>query len=143
MSFINIWIHAVWSTKNRKCLLQKEYSQHINDHIIENAKKKNILIDCVGGYLDHIHVLLRLKNDQTVSKILQLIKGESSHWINNQDFFREKFEWQKEYFAVSLGNENVNLVRYYIHNQYNRHRPISYQEVYQQFIKKYNFDIKG
>ena len=143
MSLVKIWIHTVWSTKNRKPLLKMDFRQQIYDHILENANKKDILIDCVGGYLDHIHILLRLRNDQTVSKVLQLIKGESSHWVNNQDFLKEKFEWQKEYFAVSIGEEDVNRVRGYIQNQYRRHKPKSYQDIYQEFINKYGFEIKG
>ena len=121
----------------------KEFEDQIHDHIKKNAEKKDIIVDCVGGYHDHIHVLLRLKNDQMLSKVIQLIKGESSHWINKRGFFKEKFEWQKEYFAVSVGEDDIKRVRSYIQNQKSHHKPKPFQTIYQEFVNKYGFNIKG
>ena len=100
-------------------------------------------MECVSGYHDHIHVLFKLKNDQTLSKVLQLIKGESSHWINSQDFSKTKFEWQKEYYAVSVGEDEVPRVKRYIQNQSDRHGTKPFQEVYQKFVEKYGLTFKG
>ncbi len=143
MSFVKVWIHAVWSTKNWKPSLRQESRQLVFDHMLKNAKMKGILVDSVGGYNDHVHILFRLKNDQALSKVIQLIKGESSHWINNQDTTRERFEWQKEYFAVSVSEDQVERVRSYIQNQSSRHRTKPFQEVYKEFVEKYGFAVKG
>ena len=78
-----------------------------------------------------------------LSKVIQMIKGESSHWINKQEFFKVKFEWQKEYFAVSVGEDDVQRVRFYIQNQISHHKPKPFQAVYKEFVDKYGFDIKG
>ncbi len=83
MPFLKIWIHAVWVTKNREPLLVKEIRSKVFDHIHSNGLKKGILIDTVNGHIEHVHCLFRLKNEQTIKKILQLMKGESSFWINN------------------------------------------------------------
>jgi len=143
MSYIKIWIHAVWATKNRKPLLSKEIRTLVFEHIIENANKKNILIDSVNGHHDHVHVLFRLKNDQTISKVIQLIKGESGYWINSQKLTWEKFVWQREYFAVSIGESEVDRVRDYIRNQHSKHRTKPFGEIYEDFIKNYGFQVKG
>nr|WP_229239325.1 transposase [Emticicia agri] len=85
MPFIKIYIHFVWSTKNREALFNtKETRQMVWQHIRENAKEKDIFIDCVNGYSDHCHCLVSLGVDQTIQKIMHLIKGESSFWINKQ-----------------------------------------------------------
>lgn len=63
MSFVKIWIHAVWATKNRKPLLGKEIKTKVFDHIHDNGLLKNILIDAVNGHLEHVHCLFRLRND--------------------------------------------------------------------------------
>jgi len=55
-----------------------------------------------------------LGSGQNIDKILMLLKGESSYWINKNKIFRGKFEWQDEYFAVSVSDSAVNRVRDYI-----------------------------
>ena len=71
----------------------------------------------------------------------QLIKGESSHWINKNNFITNKFEWQDEYIAVSIGHSQVNRVRDYIKNQEEHNRKKTFQEEYEEFIEKYGFAI--
>ncbi len=102
MSFVKIWIHAVWSTKNRKPLLEKGIRDEVFGHMRTNGLSKGILIDTVNGHIDHVHCLFRLKNDQTVMKVIQLMKGESSFWMNQIKLTKNKFEWQSDYFAVSV-----------------------------------------
>lgn len=141
MPFVKIWIHVVWTTKSRKKLLDKEIRQVMFEHIHQNAIKKEILMDCVNGYLDHVHCLLRLKNDQTLTKVMQLLKGESSFWINKQELIKSKLEWQDEYFAVSISESQVETVRGYIQNQERHHNKKSFQQEYDEFIEKYGFKI--
>ncbi len=74
-----------------------------------------------------------------MQNIMQLIKGESSYWINKNELTSQKFEWQDEYFAVSVSKSGLDAVRKYIHNQEEHHRKKSFQEEYEEFIKNYNF----
>lgn len=143
MAFTKVYIHFVWSTKNREPFLDSfDLRKKVWVHIKENAKEKGIFIDTINGYQDHCHCLISLGIDQTMSKIMQLIKGESSYWINKHNVCNEKFEWQEEYFAVSVSESIVDKVREYIKNQEEHHKRKTYQEEYDQFIKKYHF-IKG
>jgi putative transposase len=75
-------IHAVWGTKTRQPLLQKEIRQTVYSHIRTNAKTKGIFIDSLNGIEDHIHLLIGLNADLSIARTIQLIKGESSYWIN-------------------------------------------------------------
>ena len=59
---------------------------------MENARKKGVFVDFVNGYSQHYHCLVSLGVDQNISKIMQLIKGESSFWIDKEGLFKEKFE---------------------------------------------------
>ena len=141
MSFVKIWIHVVWSTKNRKPLLKKEVRHHLFEHIHDNAKAKGIMIDSVGGHIDHVHCLFRLRNDQTVSKVIQLIKGESAFWVNKNFLLKEKLVWQSEYFAVSVNESGLDRIRNYIANQEAHHTKSSFQEEYDRLMKDYKFKI--
>ena len=141
MPYIKVYIHTVWSTKNREAFLQtKEIRQKVWQHIRENAKKKGIFIDFVNGYKDHCHCLISLGVDQTIQKVMQLIKGESSYWINKQKLTLHKFEWQDEYFAVSVSESAIDKVRNYIKNQEFHHKAKSFKEEYEVFIENYRFE---
>ena len=141
MPFVKIWIHAVWATKNRETMLEKSIRQSVFEHIHQNAFKKDILMDIVSGYSQHVHCLFRLKNDQTISKVMQLIKGESSFWINQQKLIKTKFQWQEEYFAVSVSESQVDALRKYIQTQEEHHKKKTYMQEYEEFIQKYGFQV--
>jgi len=141
MPFVKIWIHAVWTTKNRESILNKTIRQNVFEHIHKNALNKDILMDIVNGYSEHVHCLFRLKNDQTISKVMQLIKGESSFWINHQKLIKSKFQWQDEYFAVSVSESQVDSVRKYIRTQEEHHKKRTFMQEYQEFINKYGFQV--
>ena len=138
MPFIKIWVHLVWATKNRQPFLTKNIRQQVFNHISENAKEKNIYIDFINGHVDHIHCLISLNQEQTIAKIMQLIKGESSFWINKNNLCQQKFEWQDEYFAVSVGESSVDKVREYIKNQEIHHQKKTFQQEYDEFMENKN-----
>ena len=139
MPYIRIWIHIIWTTKNRERIITKQIKSKLLDHIRENAKTKNIFIDFINCEPEHIHATISLGSDQTISKVMQLIKGESSNWINKNKLVQGHFEWQDEYIAVSVSESMINKVRDYIKNQEKHHRRKSFAEEYDEFIEKYGF----
>ena len=144
MPFVKVYIHFVWSTKNRVLSLDSlALREKVWQHISDNANKKGIFIDFINGHADHCHCLISLGTDQTIEKVMQLIKGESSFWINKQALTKQKFEWQDEYFAVSVSESVVDKVREYIKNQEEHHKQKTFQQEYDEFISKYGFQKFG
>ncbi|MDQ2746482.1 MAG: IS200/IS605 family transposase [Acidobacteriota bacterium] len=139
MPFVKVWIHFVWSTKNREPYLTDEIRQKVFAHIRENTRAKHIHLDFINGYTDHVHCLISLGTDQTIEKIMQLIKGESSFWINKNNLCRTKFEWQDEYFAVSVSESVLESVRKYIANQEEHHKAKSFDDEFNNFMKRAGF----
>lgn len=140
MAYLKMWVHLVWSTKNREPLLTKEVRQNLFAHIRENATSKNIYIDFINGYVDHVHCLISLKADQSIAQVAQLIKGESAFWINKQGITSKKLVWQSEYFAVSVSESVVPTVRDYIKNQELHHAKKTFTDEYEQFMNEFGFD---
>jgi len=141
MPYIKVYIHFVWSTKNRfPYLNSSELREKVWEHILENAREKGIFIDFINGYADHCHCLVSLSVDQTIQKVMQMIKGESSFWINKNKLTTEKFGWQDEYFAVSVSESQIDRVRDYIKNQEEHHSKKTFQQEYDEFISKYGFE---
>jgi len=144
MPFIQIYVHAVWSTKNRDPLIAKEIRQEIFSHIKENAAIKNIVLDTIGGWYDHVHCLFSMDASQSIAGIMNLVKGEVSFWINKNKLTKIKFEWQDEYFAVSISPKDIDSVRRYIRNQESHHRKRTFQDEYDDFLVKAGFElVKG
>src|SRR5688500_15186934 len=117
MPYVKVWIHLVWSTKNRLPFLTDAIRPAVFQHIRENAKKKDIFLDFINGYREHVHALVSLGTEQTISKIVQLMKGESTHWINQNNLITGKFAWQHEYFAVGVCESLLDKTRDYIRDQ--------------------------
>jgi putative transposase len=142
MPFVKVYIHFVWSTKNREPFLEtKEIRDKVWFHIKDNAQKKGIFIDFVNGYSQHCHCLVSLGIDQTIQKTIQMIKGESSFWINKEGLTKYKFEWQDEYYAVSVSESMIEKVRNYIKNQELHHSTHSYDDEIDNLIDKHGFHI--
>ena len=141
MSYVKIWVHAVWGTKNRQPILSKEKRGELFRHIKDNARQKEIYIDSINGHVDHVHCLLALNAEMSISKAIGLIKGESSFWANKQKLFSQKFEWADEYFAVSVSESIVGKVRAYIDNQESHHSKTTFIEEYNDFLKQMGYEV--
>ncbi len=106
-------------------------------------KSKGIFIDRINGHTEHLHCLMGLNANMSISKAIQLIKGESAFWINKQKITQSKFEWADEYFALSVSESMVEKVRAYIDKQEEHHKKITFTEEHEEFLKKYNFESQG
>ena len=112
-------------------------------HIKENARQKGIYIDLINSQPEHIHCLLGLNADMALSKTLNLIKGESSFWINKQKLIKYKFGWADDYFGASVSESQLIKVRQYILNQDEHHRKTSFIDEYTRFLESYGFQMQG
>ncbi len=140
MSYVKIWVHCVWSTKQRQPFLKQEIKKQVLQHLKDNSKEKSIYIDFINGHLEHLHALISLQKKQNISDVMQLIKGESSFWINQSGLLRNKFQWQDDFFAVSVSHSQIDEVRDYIKNQEQHHKKMTWNEEVDLFMKKYGFD---
>ena len=140
MPFVSVYIHFVWSTKKRVPYLATENIRGVMwQHIRDNGKAKGLFIDFVNGHKEHCHCLVSLGAEQTISKVMQLIKGESAFWFNKQGLINNKLEWQDEYFAISVSQSLLNQVREYIKNQEDHHKNKTFQQEYDEFILRHGF----
>ena len=122
MSYVKIWLHTVWATKNRTPYLKPAIRKEVFKHIRSNATSNGIYVDFINGYYDHVHCLISLTARQSIAEIMRIIKGESSFWINKNQFLDEKFGWQNEYYAASISKREIDRTRDYIRNQEAHHK---------------------
>lgn len=139
MPYVKVWLHFVWTTKNRQPLLRDKIRERVFQHIYHAARAKGIFIDFINGYREHVHCLVSLGVDQTLSGIMKQLKGESSHWINQNGLCTSRFSWQHEYFVVGVSESVLDKTRDYIRDQEKHHARRSFDDEFQQMLDKYGF----
>ncbi|MFQ6676842.1 MAG: IS200/IS605 family transposase [Fidelibacterota bacterium] len=134
-TYFKIWLHYIWTTKNRDRIISKSFKQKLIYHFKEYGKENDIYVDIANGDMDHMHLLIGLKPTQTPAEIANLLKGESSNWINSNNYIRAKFAWQRGYAVFSVSESKISGIRKYILNQDEHHRTKSFKEELDKFIK--------
>ncbi len=135
LSYVKIWIHAVWATHNRADCLTDAIVTAFCEHIKQNAADKGFFIDTINGYRDHMHVLMVLKSDNSIARQMQLIKGESSKWAKESGLLSADFAWESQYFAASVSGRAVPVVREYIKNQQAHHASVTFAAEFDHLIR--------
>ena len=136
-----MWIHIIFSTKERQSLINSDFESKLHNHIKENLISKfKCCVKAINGTSDHIHILILFNKNYTIQHIMHKIKGESSYWVNQNNFIDSRFAWQIGYSAFSLSQSHVIAAEKYILNQKEHHRKISYSEEYESIMKKYEIN---
>jgi len=125
-SYSALWIHLIWSTKNREPILNQTLRNELFKVILEIARDYEIFIDSINGVEDHIHLLIRLRTDQSVADVVKTIKGNS--WEHFRHDTEKYIAWQDGFAAFSISPDNLKKVRSYIYNQEIHHKDRSFND---------------
>lgn len=134
-SFNKIWIHAIWSTKNRAELIDFSFEKEVYDFIYQELVDLGCPVRIINGMPDHVHALFLLNPQKSITDVMKAIKGSSSHLINGSDLMLEKFAWQTGYAAYSVSESQLEKVFHYIKNQKAHHLKQSSQDEFDEFVK--------
>jgi putative transposase len=140
-TYTQIFIHTVFTVQNRLSLIMPEWEKQLYKYItgiIQNNGHKMIIIN---GMPDHVHIFFGLNPVQSLSNLMQDIKGDSSRWINNNKLVKGRFSWQEGYGAFSYSKSQVQNVIEYIRKQKEHHRKRTFLEEYEEFLKLYEIDF--
>ena len=109
-SFNKIWIHAVWSTKERQPLIPRAAEIKIHNFLREELIELGFPVRIINGMPDHIHSLFLLNPQKSVAEVIKYVKGITSHSINDQNLISKKFSWQTGYAAYSVSESQLERV---------------------------------
>ena len=135
-TYTSLLFHYIFSTKGRLPLIVPEIEKRLWPYLGGIARKNNMKALAVGGMPDHIHILLSLPATLSVSRAIQIIKGNSSKWINDTFKISDPFSWQKGYGAFSVSLSILQDTIHYIRNQAAHHRRRSFKEEYIDFLNR-------
>ncbi len=139
-TYTQIHIHAVFSVQNRECIISNQWRDELYKYItgiIHNHHHKLLIIN---GMPDHIHILFGMRPTQSISDLLQDIKGNSSKWINDKRFVRGKFSWQEGYGAFSYSKIQLPSLIQYIEKQQDHHVKKLFIEEYKELLDDFGVE---
>lgn len=137
-SYTKCWLHLIWSTlRKEKMLITKDSRKLISTFLSDYCKSKGIFMKKNYVNSDHVHALIDLPTNMSIEEVIKLLKGSSSHWINQNNLSVGKFNWGRGYAALSISESVLIKVVDYIEGQEKHHKVKSFGDEYEAFLKAY------
>jgi REP element-mobilizing transposase RayT len=136
-AYSRCWLHLIWGTLRRERMLFPEAAAKVSQFLSDYARGKDIYMKINFVNPDHVHALVDLPTGQTIEQVVKLLKGASSHWINEQNLVPGKFAWGRGYGSFSVSQSDTDRVCAYIAGQEEHHRTKTFAEEYQRFVEVY------
>lgn len=140
-TYTQIHIQAVFAVQNRNSLISTSWNNELLKYITGIIQNHGHKVLAINGLPDHIHIFFGMRPTQSLSDLMQDIKGDSSKWINKKGFVKGRFSWQEGYGAFSYSKSSVANVIKYVQNQQIHHRKKTFIEEYQVFLEKFEVDF--
>ena len=122
-----LYLHVVFSTKNRAPLIDAEWRHRLHEYLGGTLRGLDAHPHAAGGTADHVHLLIGLKPTHVIADLVRETKKNSSTWVREEIGVHE-FAWQPGYACFSVSATGLDGVRQYIANQEEHHRERSFRE---------------
>lgn len=141
-TYTKIYIQIVFTPKFREALIQKNWENDLYKYITGIVQNNGHKLITINGMPDHVHVLVGMKPNQSLSDLVKDIKQNSSLWINKNKFAMGKFLWQEGFGGFSYSHSQLDDVVGYINNQKEHHKKRNFKDEYLLLLKKFDIDFK-
>lgn len=139
-TYTQIHIQAVFAVQNRISLISRTWENRLYQYITGIIQNNGHKLLVINGMPDHIHILFGMRPAQSLSDLMQDIKGSSSKWINQNKLIIGKFSWQEGFGAFSYSKSQISEVANYIEDQKQHHSKNAFIEEYQKILKDFEID---
>ena len=140
-TFSKLYIQYVFAVKGRQNAILPVFEKELFSYIAGIIKNKEQKPLAINGMPDHVHILVGLKPAMRIADLIRDIKNNSTNFINEHGWLRQKFSWQEGYGAFSYSESNFGQVIDYIRNQKEHHKRRSFQQEYTLLLKKFNIEF--
>jgi putative transposase len=140
MSYVSNHVHVVFSTTNRMKLIWEDFQQPLWAYMAGIATNHGMHAIAIGGIEEHVHALINLGPTLGIAKAVQMLKANSSRWMNEHPGMR--FEWQEGYFGCSVSRSQVTTVARYIARQREHHRKMNSEQEFALLLKNHGFGVQ-
>ena len=139
-SYVSNHVHIVFSTKNRMKAMSEDLQPKLWAYMAGIIRNHGMHAVAIGGIEDHIHALINLGATLGIAKAVQVLKANSSRWMNEHP--KTRFEWQEGYFACSVSRSQVASVIRYIASQKEHHKKMDSAIEFALLLKKHGFELR-
>lgn len=139
-TYSQIHIQVVFAVQNRESLIGSKWKNELYQYLVGIIQNHQHKVIAINGMPDHVHILIGLRPSQSISDLMQKVKGDSSKWIYRKGFVLGKFSWQEGYGVFSYGKSQIDDVIEYIKRQEIHHQRKTFKEEYLQFLEKFALD---
>jgi putative transposase len=140
-SLVQIYVHIVFSTKNRQPMLRDlTVRERLHAYLSGVCKNQSSPAITVGGAEDHVHLLCRLGKSIGIAELIRELKKDSSAWAKSE-LSVPNFYWQTGYGAFSISPAHIQSLKAYIADQEEHHRKESFQDEFRRLCRKYGVEI--
>ena len=133
-TYTQLHIQFIFAVKYRAAMIESSWKESLHKYITGIFQKNKHKMLQVNSMPDHIHILIGLHTEQSISSIIQNVKSESTNWINDQGWTRSKFAWQNGYGAFSYSKSQLPKVIRYIQEQEQHHQKQTFLQEYKSFL---------
>ncbi|MFC1782377.1 IS200/IS605 family transposase [Planctomycetota bacterium] len=140
-SYTRCWLHLIWATLKRERTLHREACRKISNFLSEYAQSKEIYMKINFVNADHVHALIDLPANYSIEEVAHLLKGASSHWINQNEIITGRFSWGRGYAVFSVSHSQLAKIIDYIIHQEQHHHTKTFAQEYEEFIKAYGLQL--
>ncbi|MFA9187625.1 IS200/IS605 family transposase [Flavobacterium sp. FBOR7N2.3] len=141
-TYSQIYIQIVFAVKGRENLITKEIREELHKFITGIVSNRGQKLLAIFAMPDHVHILIGLKPNITISDLVRDIKAGSSKFINDSKWINGKFNWQEGYGAFSYSKSHLDNVIKYILNQEEHHKKQTFKEEYLAFLEKFEIEYE-
>ena len=120
-SFSQLYIHIVFSVKHRERLISRIWKEELYKYISGIITNKGQKLYIINGDMDHIHLLIGMYPDKSISDLVRDIKANSSAYIKEKGLVKGPFHWQRGFAAFSIGKSELQRLIEYIKGQEKHH----------------------
>jgi putative transposase len=136
-TYSSLIYHIIFGTKHREPLITPQLRGELHPYLAGILRGQDGLLLEVGGMPDHVHLVIRINPDISISEIVRLVKANSSKWANERLAGEGRFGWQRGYGAFTVSVSQLDAVRQYVQGQEEHHRARTFQEEFVEFLKRH------
>lgn len=122
MPFWRTYYHLIWATKRRLPLIQPEIEPRLFAYLTNKAVELGIVVYAIGGWFDHVHMVVAIPPKLAVATAVKRLKGASSHFVNQSLGSADAFGWQRGYGVLTLGESQRARAEAYVRDQKRHHQ---------------------
>ncbi|MFN8319136.1 MAG: IS200/IS605 family transposase [Saprospiraceae bacterium] len=135
-TYTQMYVHILFAVSRKECLIKPEWKEDMQRYMAGIIRNHGHRLVAIKAMPDHVHILIKFHTTQSISDLVQDIKGSTSKWINESGFIESRFSWQSGYGAFSCDGSRPEEEIKNFEKQEEYHRNKTVREEYKEILER-------